>query len=61
MFCPRLECADDAVWNSTISKVSHQEIETISEHCRGEICSDSLDCANICLEHLLEVARDKDR
>ena len=57
----RLECADDAVWNNTISKVNHQEIDTISAHCRGEICRDSLDCATVCLEHLTAVARDEDR
>ena len=58
----RLECADDAVWNNTIqSKVNHQEIDTISQHCREQVCHGSLSCANICLEHLLAVATDSER
>ena len=57
----RLESADDALWNNTISKVNHQEIDLISQHCRAQVCHGSLSCANICLEHFLEVARDSER
>jgi len=57
----RLQCADDAVWNNTISKVSHQEIDTISSHCRNEICLGNLGCARNCLEHLLEAAPQTER
>ena len=44
-----------------VSKVNHEEIDTISQHCRDQVCQGSLSCANICLEHFLAVARDSER
>ena len=54
---PRLQCADDAVWNQTVAAVEHEQAAAMARHCRQEICRGNLACAATCLEHVMQVAR----
>jgi len=57
----RLRCADSTIWEEIISFYPNLDLSTMSKHCMEEICGDNLKCARNCLEHVLEVAREKDR
>ena len=57
----RLRCADSTIWEQIISFYPNLDLSTMSKHCMEEICGDNLKCARDCLEHVLELAREKDR
>ena len=57
----RLRCADNTIWEQTISLYPHTDLSIMSQHCRVDMCGDNLRCAKNCMEHVVEVAREKER
>ena len=57
----KLRCADSHIWHNTISLYPHLNLSTMANHCMVDVCEDNLKCARNCLEHVLEVAKEKDR
>ena len=57
----RLRCADRTVWQQIISFYPDTDLSIMAPHCRVEMCGENMRCARNCLEHVLEVAREKER
>ena len=56
-----MKCADSNIWQQIISFYPNLNLSTMSKHCIVEVCEENIKCARDCLEHVLEVAREKDR
>lgn len=57
----KLRCADSHIWHNTISLYPNLNLSTMANHCMVDVCEDNLKCARNCLDHVLEVAKEKDR